>query len=131
MGWTLSAEVGDDHRDEQDRRDLPGPAVLRRWMTIIAHAGGPGTSPVHEPGDDGGTGDEAEEVAGDAEEDALGGLISRGASAGPMLRDPARREGRRGGRLCTLPVYGAVRRASSAGTYGCSGCRTEPLHLAS
>jgi hypothetical protein len=32
-------------RDEQDRGDLSRPAVLRRWMTIIGHAGGPGTVP--------------------------------------------------------------------------------------
>ena len=33
------------HRDEQDRRDLSRPAVLGRRMTVIAHAGGPGTVP--------------------------------------------------------------------------------------
>jgi len=35
----------DHHRDEQDRRDLSCPAVLRRWMTVIGHAGGRGTVP--------------------------------------------------------------------------------------
>ena len=40
---------------------------------------------------------------------------------------PAQRERRRGGRVCTSPVYGAVRRASSEGPYGCSRCRTEAL----
>ena len=35
----------DHHRDEQDRRDLSRPAVLRRWMAVIGHAGGPGTVP--------------------------------------------------------------------------------------
>jgi len=50
-------------------------------------------SPVHEPGDDDGTTDEAEDVAGCAEEDELGDAD-----------DPARREGRRGGRPCTFTV---------------------------
>jgi hypothetical protein len=38
---------------------------------------------------------------------------------------PSRRGWRRGGRPCTIPVYGAVRVASSEGAYGCSGLRTE------
>jgi hypothetical protein len=39
----ISGQDEVDHRDEQDGRHLSRPAVLRRWMTVIAHAGGPGT----------------------------------------------------------------------------------------
>ena len=82
-------------------------------------------SPVHEPGDEDGATDEAEQVAGGAEEDELEGLTVSSASAGRGGVRPARREWRRGGRPCTPSVYGAVRRASSEGAYGCSGSRTD------
>ena len=81
-------------------------------------------APVHEPGDDDGARDEAEEVAGGPEEDELERTHRAGRVGRAGGTDPARREGRRGGRLCTSPVYGAVRRASSEGSYGCSELRT-------
>ena len=82
-------------------------------------------APVHEPGDDGGATDEAEAVAGGAEEDEFERAHESGCVGRAVFIDPARREWRRGGRACTLPVYGAVRAASSEGAYGCSGSRTD------
>jgi hypothetical protein len=87
-------------------------------------------SPVHEPGDEDGTADEAEEVAGDAEEDELEGVHGSGCVGRADACDPARREWRRGGRPCTSSVYAAVKVASSEGSYGCSGSRTEKLGVA-
>ena len=58
-------------------------------------------SPVHEPGDDDGTADEAEEVAGGAEEDELEGAHGSGCVGRAGGVRPARREWRRGGRPCT------------------------------
>lgn len=58
-------------------------------------------SPVHEPGDDDGTTDEAEEVAGDTEEDELEGGHRSVRIGRATVGDPARRESRRGGRPCT------------------------------
>ena len=66
-------------------------------------------APVHEPGDDDGARNEAEEVAEGADEDELGCAhrperVGRGGGT-----DPAKRGEKRGGRACTSPVYGTVR----------------------
>ena len=65
-------EHDDDHDDpdEQDRRDLAGPAVLGGRRPLIAHCRRTGKqASVHEPGDEDGATDKAEEVAGGAEEE--------------------------------------------------------------
>ena len=80
---------------------------------------------VHEPGDDDGAGDEAEEVAGGAEEDELERAHRRRRVGRARRTVPARRGWKRGGRPCTLAVDGAVRVASSEASHGCSGSRTE------
>ena len=82
-------------------------------------------APVHEPGDDDGTGDQAGEVAGAAEEEELQGVHGRERVGRADLNDPARRGWRRGGRPCTSSVCWAVTVASSVGSHGCSGNRTE------
>jgi len=81
--------------------------------------------PIHEPGDDDGSGDETEEIAGGAEEDELEGAHREGRVGRADDLSPAGRGRRRGGRLCTSPVYGAVSLASSAGPHGCSESRTD------
>ena len=82
-------------------------------------------APVHEPGDDFGAGDQAEDVAEGPEEQQVD-QAHRAERVGRAERDgPARRARRRGGRPCTSPVYEAVRRASSEGSYGCSAKRTK------
>ena len=60
-------------------------------------------SPVHEPGDDDGTTDEAEEIAGGAEEDELERAHRRDCGGRARCTGPARRGWRRGGRPCTSP----------------------------
>jgi hypothetical protein len=58
-------------------------------------------SPVHEPGDDDRTTDEAEAVAGGTEEDELERAHGSGCVGRAEGADPAQREWRRGGRPCT------------------------------
>ena len=60
-------------------------------------------SPVHEPGDDDGTADRAEEIAGGPEEDELDGVHSKECVGRAVFMIPARREWRRGRRPCTSP----------------------------
>jgi len=54
-----------------DRRESTGPALLGRRAPLIARPADREEAPVHEPGDEDRPRDEADEVAGGAEEDGL------------------------------------------------------------
>ena len=77
-------------------------AVLGRWTRLDRRSlADREQSPVHEPGDDDGTRERAEEVAGGAEEDELERAHRGGRVGRAWGTRPARREWRRGGRPCT------------------------------
>ena len=94
------------------------------WRSSVMPADGE-QSPVHEPGDDDGTADEAEAVAGCAEDDEFEGAHQARRAGRAWGTRPARHEWRRGGRPCTSSVYETVRWASTGASYGCSGSRTD------